>query len=344
MKKNSKLLANVILCLFTAVICLTIFEVALRLTLYHFKPYAVSPGPNSTYPIERAEFKTMITTNSLNMRDREVGPKPAGERRILCLGDSFTFGLGVDFDDTYPQKLEKELRQAALSYRVLNGSTGGNAVDALKFLNEKGLSFNPDMVIVQSYIGNDLYDGMRFLPASASQNPSQESPNIFLKAKEGIRGIRLCTIDFLWNRLIQVPWIDDLLFQKNIRYGNRAVYLKDYPELELKLMGIELDALEKIRAICDKEGIRLLLIIIPTREQVFKKKFLMDAKYDYRTPDRMLKSFCKVRNIAFVDFLELYEALPEATTRPFYYAQDEHWTVKGQMFAAQTLSKVVQKL
>ena len=37
-----------------------------------------------------------ITTNSLGLRGPELAAKPAGVRRVLALGDSFTFGHAVE--------------------------------------------------------------------------------------------------------------------------------------------------------------------------------------------------------------------------------------------------------
>src|SRR5919112_4711950 len=37
-------------------------------------------------------FGTRLKTNSLGLRDREFGPKPEGELRILSLGDSYAMG------------------------------------------------------------------------------------------------------------------------------------------------------------------------------------------------------------------------------------------------------------
>jgi lysophospholipase L1-like esterase len=67
---------------------------------------------------------TLVSTNSLGFRyPREVGPKPEGGLRVLCLGDSVTFGYQVplvrrdapgDYDRSalpYPALLEKRLER-----------------------------------------------------------------------------------------------------------------------------------------------------------------------------------------------------------------------------------------
>ncbi|HKE01777.1 MAG TPA: hypothetical protein VKE69_12250, partial [Planctomycetota bacterium] len=64
-----------------------------------------------------------VTTNRLGFRDREfdVEKKP-GEIRILCVGDSFTYGQGVRNDDAWPQVLERRIRdRIGDPVEVING-------------------------------------------------------------------------------------------------------------------------------------------------------------------------------------------------------------------------------
>ena len=54
-----------------------------------------------------------VHINSFGLRSPEVAvPKPAGTIRILLLGDSFTFGLRVNDDETFGRRLEEDLRVA----------------------------------------------------------------------------------------------------------------------------------------------------------------------------------------------------------------------------------------
>ncbi len=60
--------------------------------------------------------------NAQGIRDDDpVTPKPAGERRLLILGDSITFGAKVRTDQAYPHVLERNLLERGLNWRVLNG-------------------------------------------------------------------------------------------------------------------------------------------------------------------------------------------------------------------------------
>lgn len=104
-----------------------------------------------------------VQVNSYGLRDDEIAvPKPLGELRILCLGDSFTFALGVRFEDLYVQQLEALLnaRPGASRVQVINaGVAGYNTRQEQIFLLARGLALEPDLVSIAFYwndlIGND---------------------------------------------------------------------------------------------------------------------------------------------------------------------------------------------
>ena len=62
---------------------------------------------------QTSEFKHDVVLNSLDLREAESGPKTNGEYRILVLGDSFTYGLGVEEDETYVRLTESLLTAQA---------------------------------------------------------------------------------------------------------------------------------------------------------------------------------------------------------------------------------------
>lgn len=90
--------------------------------------------------------------------------------RIIALGDSFTFGQGIyKLEDTHPKKLEELLNKnfEEKRYEVLNfGKRGINTKDELKVLEDYGLKYNPDLVIINFYIDDadfEGYNGLNFI-------------------------------------------------------------------------------------------------------------------------------------------------------------------------------------
>lgn len=113
--------------------------------------YQLPPGMDARY------WDTAVRTNSLGMRDREVGPKAPGERRIMLLGDSVIFSLGVDYEDSIPWRLEQRLNAGGDgSYRVLNmGVPSYNTEQELLQLENTGLALAPDAVLLM-FVPNDV--------------------------------------------------------------------------------------------------------------------------------------------------------------------------------------------
>ncbi|HIE99308.1 MAG TPA: hypothetical protein EYQ63_20465 [Fuerstia sp.] len=91
-----------------------------------------------------------VTTNELGLRCPEIGPKQAHEYRILSLGESSTFGARVEDDQTYSAQLEMLLNVGHLQqqYKVINaGVSGYTSFQSLKYLETRGLSLQPDLVL-----------------------------------------------------------------------------------------------------------------------------------------------------------------------------------------------------
>jgi lysophospholipase L1-like esterase len=94
-----------------------------------------------------------IRINSLGLRGPETTLVPHMPR-VLCLGDSFTFGDYVNDEETLPAQLGNRFAGIA---EVLNGGVGGTTiVDQREFL-KRYLSLRPDVVVLV-YFDNDLED------------------------------------------------------------------------------------------------------------------------------------------------------------------------------------------
>jgi lysophospholipase L1-like esterase len=97
-------------------------------------------------------------------RDGFRGPdvareKPPGTFRIVVLGDSVTFGLGVPTDETFTARLAVALAAKGGPhdplYEVLNlGVSAYGTAQEIRLLEVKGLAYDPDLVVL-AYVVND---------------------------------------------------------------------------------------------------------------------------------------------------------------------------------------------
>jgi hypothetical protein len=94
-------------------------------------------------------------TNARGWRDAEFDPADRARARVLALGDSFTWGAGVDDGERWTDELERIV--PALD--VWNWGVNAWGPDqALRALESEGLSDAPDAVVAQVFLGNDLSD------------------------------------------------------------------------------------------------------------------------------------------------------------------------------------------
>jgi lysophospholipase L1-like esterase len=98
--------------------------------------------------------------NSRGYRDEERSlARPPGTHRIVALGDSFAWGAGVEFEDAYPQRLERMLRRRRRErWEVVSlARPGMNTVEQAAQLADEGLAYDPDLVLL-GYCLNDSED------------------------------------------------------------------------------------------------------------------------------------------------------------------------------------------
>ena len=134
--------------------------------------------PNIEMPYQTTEFSFHAKINSLGIRGNNLNPKKDTSIRIVVVGDSFTFGWGVDFENNYGSLVQKKLNQKNIQVEVVNlGQPGGFTLHYWKNL-ERGISFlNPDLVIIGLLQGNDLRQMIRY----NKQNESMNAIKLFIK-------------------------------------------------------------------------------------------------------------------------------------------------------------------
>lgn len=165
--------ARAALSLATVVLAVAVAEIGLRLVegrregaerrdLYELRldrPWLYGLHPGATARI--GDPAVHYAVNGHGFRDRErPWPKPEGRFRIVLLGDSVAFGQGVAAEEDFASLLEARLAAEApdAAVEVLNLGVGGyNPYTEARLLEDVGLRYEPDLVVVQFCI-NDLND------------------------------------------------------------------------------------------------------------------------------------------------------------------------------------------
>jgi hypothetical protein len=122
--------------------------------------WKLKPGASGEWKGEGASF---VRVNSDGLRDdrEHTKAKPPNTLRVAVLGDSFTEAIHVPVEQTFWSKLERKLGNCAAvkgrkNVEVLNfGVQGYGTAQELIMLRKKVWDYNPDIVVLAFFTGND---------------------------------------------------------------------------------------------------------------------------------------------------------------------------------------------
>ncbi|HZE88723.1 MAG TPA: hypothetical protein VE404_04200, partial [Verrucomicrobiae bacterium] len=108
-------------------------------------------------------WKVTLATNSIGLRDREYAADDPADH-VVVVGDSYTFGFGVEADETFPKIAEDELRGTPLAgIEVVNaGVSGYGPFEEAAFLRRVVPRFHPRVVVLAFFEGNDVRNAVEY--------------------------------------------------------------------------------------------------------------------------------------------------------------------------------------
>ncbi|MCC6175067.1 MAG: hypothetical protein IT305_07170 [Chloroflexi bacterium] len=301
-----------------------------------------------------SEYKSWIEINSKGLRGPEIDyPKPPGEYRILVVGDSFTFGEQVNQDETFTSLLESRLnaQESGQTYRVLNaGSNGWATANELIYLAKEGVRFQPDVVIVALYLGNDVSDNFR----RVSTVLDAEKADLALRGVDSFDGPRrilrhseLYTV-FESGVLAKLPW-----------WSSGEQYMSDRKPPKTAEEGQEAwdiseQLLDRARDVSESQGARFVVMVIPSASVVASRapqaKDDDDAaeeddpdadsdKPGFEDPHGTLGEIVERNNLTTLDLLSALRRADSRLKERLYYRQNAHWTAAGHAVAAEEIEQ-----
>ena len=130
--------------------------------------HVMKPDFHQDYSFPGTDYVMEVQTNRLGLRDEEPKETSADMPTILFMGDSFTFGFGVDVQDRFDRVLARRLEDQSRPVRSINtGTPAWGTIQATRFVADRLDQFNPD-VIVLTFCSNDSSDDAYFLKKGQS--------------------------------------------------------------------------------------------------------------------------------------------------------------------------------
>ncbi len=113
--------------------------------------------PGSEESFDMADYQCSVRINSMGIRDREFGSQKLATIRALAIGDSFTYGWGVNLEDTWCKRLERNLREQGIDIEILNlGRPGSGPREYARLARTAIPLLKPDLVILGILMAEDF--------------------------------------------------------------------------------------------------------------------------------------------------------------------------------------------
>lgn len=265
-----------------------------------------------------AQGRVPVHIDQFGIRDRDdlTREKPAGQRRVVCLGDSFTFGWGVRDEDGWVRQLETDLRSSGHDIRTVNcGAAGALCVDEYAAgLQHRFGAFEPDVVLVTLCL-NDLI-------------PSSGLCFVDPVPQTGIRLVDLVRRTFGRSPLDLDPqrdWVGELLALP-LEEGTKAGYYGTNSPFEaMWSQGVPQKSLREMRAWCEARKATLLVVLWP-----FLQGLGPGRTYPFRRLHELVEADCKAAGIPFHDVLPALQQTP----------QEDLWVTPADMHANPTAHRL----
>jgi lysophospholipase L1-like esterase len=280
---------------------------------YKQRPFSVISGRSRT-----DEYDAEYRHNSKGFRDTEHSfAKPEGVFRIVGVGDSFTYGQGAQFEETYLYRLEKMLNQRGGNHpevEIIKAGIPRYFPEAERlYLEHYGMKYKPDLILV-GFLANDVIDTFLGIDAVTVS----EDGGYLLPKEFGKIGVWLYFNSHL-SRII----LHKYRSYKNRRYRFSEVYKPDgFHEKDWQTVESEFG---KMVELAGRAGARVAIIHIP--------QGIDDDSYSY--PARRLSRLSQEQGFIFIDVLPAMKQAAGKET--LYWEKDGHCNASGYRVIAETV-------
>jgi len=321
--------------------CLILIELALRLSgrelvflnpLNSFHTGDSELGwvgvPNFTGRFHRREFDVRIVNGprGFRMGAAQIVPEPGAER-VVFLGDSFTWGWGVEQGEVFTDSLQDLVGPR---FELLNRGVNASGTVQQSILLERLLEQDqPDRVVVMLFY-NDYLDN---LDAKRGRRPYIQISDD--SAEYSGRPVTRPLGGF-WRSFRRRSAVLTLLAEGQNRI-RRVIETQLNPEIpepdrlfhpepaHVRALEVSLD---RMRSLCEGRC-TLTVVFVPEKNEV--AEIAPAAATAAMISDKL--------GIGFTDLTPAFRRASRGTTVPLYFAHDGHWTHAGHQVAATELAR-----
>ncbi len=316
-------------------------------------------SPNSEFQVVTQEYSHAVTIDQYGNRSNRNLKTDTGTS-VPILGDSFTFGLGVEDNETFVSLVDKS---SSITYMNL-GIPGNSVTQHIDIVERRHSSLgNPSHYVFVFFVGNDFQNILESQIINSKRDtvdvgedsdinyyPTTTNKfNIFSSLNEYVLQ------DAFLSKLYVVQWVRhklliivnqssaDLMDPIFLVIRNDRHYLTDAKQvLEQKL--------KRLNLLASKLQFKYAFVIIPDRHQIDPNLLIARSQYygiaeeqiEIDLPNIVLAGALESNDVPYVDVTQCMADQEDVVS--LYYLRDNHLTVDGHRVAAKCMNNALEAI
>jgi lysophospholipase L1-like esterase len=295
------------------------------------------------------DFEVEHNTDAVGFRNRDPWPMPAD---IVVLGDSLTFGYGVDDQSAWPALLDASLSDLGI---VNLGLIGAGPEQYLRVYQTFGAELRPRLVIAAFFPGNDFWDAGKF---EEWQSDGAKGNYMVWRNQDGSPEWAENPVGAFRLLLLKRSYLYNLALATAKAYRDResskpaVVTLRDGTELRMlpgdfeeRTAGAERgrrefelveDAVRRLQDQTRNNGSDLLVVIQPSKEEVYMP--LLGAPV--RDSSASLRALLEELGVEYLDLLPRFRQ--QAEGKALFFESDGHPNADGYHLIFESVARHIE--
>jgi hypothetical protein len=329
----------------------------------------------------RHDYNNLVRVNNEGFHDRDHNlEKSPRVYRVVVLGDSFVEALQVPLENGFSALLEKGLNGLIpnKAVEVINlGLSGRGPAQYYRILEKKGLKYQPELVIMAVYPGNDFRDSHPKLSRAPYKTfyrirkdgdielmqysvPHWWHPRALLQ--------RAALAYFLVYEILKRPWMESVAVQLglipeinppkvvvgdnhvDLEYSADGLYaVGDLQPIWSEAFEITTRMIAETSVLAHQHGSKFFVMLIPDSQ--ITSEFGSEesnngriSKLNYYRPTGYLVKFMEKHSIPFVNLLAEFARDYDQNQLSHRWTRDAHWNERGHALAAVTAPDKILEL